>query len=154
MAFDAYFEALADTAFSENRYLIYWSQYEEKVVELFLPNRVLTRIKPHLYNLLPPARKYANRRRSFGVGGSASKKSLEEFFAALYRKRSPFPPLALGAAEVCRRLDKACAKTQRWSNFTDKQKKYAKDLLAYNQGDCRATWLIARRLGNALGKKN
>ena len=98
--------------------------------------------------------KYANRRRSFGVGGSASKKSLEEFFAALYRKRSPFPPLALGAAEVCRRLDKACAKTQRWSNFTDKQKKYAKDLLAYNQGDCRATWLIARRLGNALGKKN
>ena len=154
MAFDTYFEALCDIAVRENRYLVYWSQYEEKVLEQLLSNRLFTKIKPHLHNLLPPARKYANRRRSFGEESSASKKSLEEFFAALYRKRSPFPPLVLGAAEVCRRIDKACSKTKRWASFSDKQKGYAKDLLAYNQGDCRATWLIARRLGNAIAKNN
>jgi predicted RecB family nuclease len=55
---------------------------------------------------------------------------------------------------VCQRIDAACAKTKRWGNFTDVQKKYVKDLLAYNEGDCRSTWLIAKRVGNFYASDN
>ena len=58
----------------------------------------------------------------------------------------------MGAAESCRRIDRACAKHKRWKHFSDKQKDYVKDLVAYNEGDCRSTWLIALKVGNSNKK--
>ena len=66
----------------------------------------------------------------------------------MYQKRHPYPPFPLGAAEACRRIDTACVNHRKWRRFTDKQKNYAKDLVQYNQGDCRSTWLIAKKLAN------
>ena len=76
-------------------------------------------------------------------------KLLEEFLAAMFKKRNPYPPFPLGAAEACRKIDKASKKYKKWKHWPDKEKGYVKDLIQYNIGDCRSTWLIAKRLGNA-----
>jgi len=131
--------------------LIHWSIYEEAALKDHLTTATFKKIEPLLYNLLPPARRYANRRRSFGTDETARNKTLEEFCSALLN-RGPFPPLALGAAKVCRKIDKACQAHRRWKHFSDAEKTVVKDFIAYNTGDCRASWLIAKRLGNAYKK--
>ena len=151
--FDTYFEMLAHELEEKDAYLVYWSIHEEVVLEKYLPRGLFDRLIPRLHNLHPIARRYANRKRIFGKNKSAKKKSLEEFFLAIYRKRNPYPPFPLGAAEACRRIDKACSKHKKWKQFSEKQKNYVKDLTTYNLGDCRSTWLIAKRLGNFYHKK-
>jgi hypothetical protein len=151
--FDTCFEMLAHELEEKDAYLVYWTIHEEVVIEKYLPQGLFDRLSPRLHNLHPIARRYANRRRIFGKDQSAKKKSLEEFFAAIYRKRNPYPPFPLGAAEACRRIDKACAKHKKWKQFSEKQKNYVEDLTVYNRGDCRSTWLIAKRLGNFYHKK-
>ena len=154
VGFEEYFRSLFEFVSRRGGYLIHWSIYERDALEAHLSTATFKKIKPYLYNLLPPARRYANKKKVFGATGGASKRSLEEFFAALYRKRSPFPPLDLGAAEVCRRIDKACLRNRKWSKFNDKERGYVRGLIAYNKGDCNASWLIAKRLGNANWGKN
>ena len=149
VGFEEYFRSLFEFVSLEDVYLIHWSIYEKDAMEAHLSTAIFKKIEPHLYNLLPPAKRYANKRKVFGATDNARKKSLEEFFGALFRKKSPFPPLKLGAAEVCRRIDKACLKNRKWSKFNVKERGYVKDLIAYNKGDCNASWLIAKRLGNA-----
>ena len=151
--FDSCFEMLAHELEEKDAYLVYWSIHEEVVLEKYLPQGLFDRLSLRLHNLHPIAKRYANRRRFFGKNQSAKKRSLEEFFAAIYRKRNPYPPFPLGAAKACRRIDKACAKYKKWKHFSEKQKNYVKDLTIYNQGDCRSTWLIAKRLGNFYHKK-
>ena len=112
--------------------LIHWSPHEAEVLKNHLNRRV-------------PAKKYIRRIRRTTTSG----KSLEDFFAAFYRKRHPFPPLKIGAAESCRRIDSVCSKTRKWRHFTPRQRDYVHSLIAYNEGDCRATWLIAKRLSNS-----
>jgi hypothetical protein len=153
VGFEEYFQSLFEFVSRGRIHLIHWSIYERVAMKAHLSNPTFNKIEPFLYNLLPPAKRYANKRRAFGVADNASKKSLEEFFAVLFRKKSPFPPLELGAAEVCRRIDKACQKNKRWSKFSVKERGYVNDLIAYNKGDCIASWLIAKRLGNANWSK-
>ena len=66
----------------------------------------------------------------------------------MYQKRHPYSPLLLGPAEACRRIDTACINHTKWRHFTHMQKSYARDLIKYNEGDCRSTWLIAKKLAN------
>jgi hypothetical protein len=151
--FQSYFENLAEKLEAKNCFLIYWTQHEEVVLEKFLSKDLFNRIKKRFYNLHPIAKKYANKKRAFGKNDSAYKKSLEEFFSVLYEKRNPNPPFKLGAAEACRRIDKACVSVSRFKNFSEKQKGYLRDLLVYNRGDCLSTWLIAKKVGNFFTRK-
>ena len=152
-AFDGLFSELMLELEKENSYLVYWTIHEDMILQKYLPNALYTRLAPRMFNLHPTAKKYANRRRLFGPNESAKKRPLEDFFAAMYSKRNPYPPFPLGAAEACRRIDTASANHKKWKNFSDKQKGYVKDLVAYNVGDCRSTWLIARRLGNVYHQR-
>ena len=147
--FESCFESLAKELLDKDIHLVYWTIHERDMLKKYLSPGLFNQLEPRLYNLHPIAKRYSNRRRIFGSDKSASERPLEEFFAAMYRKRNPYPPLPLGAAEVCRRIDKACTKHKRWKHFSEKQKDYAKELVEYNQGDCRSTWLIALKIGNS-----
>ena len=152
-SFQHFFCLLLNELKAHNKRLVYWTMHEEAIMQRHLPVKLWRRLEPYLYNLHPPAKAYMNRRKAFGAGTTAKGRPLEEFLAAMYKKRNPYPPLALGPSMVCQRIDRACARTQRWNKFTDDQKKYVKDLLAYNEGDCRATWLIAKKVGNFYSSK-
>ncbi len=148
IAFNDFFEELTKELEKNKSHLVYWTIHEELVLEYFLSDSIFKKLRPYLYNLHPLARRYVNRTRKFGKGVSAKGKTLENIFAAIYAKRHPYPPFPLGAAEACRRIDIACTKNKKWKYFTYKQKAYVKDLVNYNEGDCRSTWLIAKRVGN------
>jgi len=150
ITFDELFSELLIELEEKNSYLVYWTIHDEDMLKEHLSDELYARFAPRLFNLHPIAKKYANRKRIFGSNMNAKKRTLEEFFAAMYSKRNPYPPFPLGAAEACRRIDKVCNTNNRWTRFSEKQKAYARDLVAYNQGDCRSTWLIAKRLGNLL----
>lgn len=147
--FIVFFNEIASELEERNAYLIYWTIHEASILEQYLDGATYARVKPWLYNLHPDARRYANSRRLFGEQGSARGRPLEELFAAMFSKRNPYPPFPLGAAEACRRIDKVCNTNNKWKRFSQKQKAYVRDLAAYNQGDCKSTWLIAKKLGNA-----
>ncbi len=153
MPFVESFEILLNELEKENKHLIYWTIHEEHILEKHLPKSLFKRIKPRLFNVHPIAKRYANRQKRFGNDDSAKGKSLEEFFSAIYRKRRPYPPLPIGPSVACQRIDSACENTKRWRKFTERQKGYVTDLLAYNEGDCRATWLIAKRIFNYFAKR-
>ena len=146
--FSESFEELIVELDRDDKYLIYWTIHEQSIVEKHLTSSSFTNIAPRMINLHPIARKYARIQNKFGKGQSARGKTLEDFFAALYRKRKPYPALSIGPSATCQRIDAACNRTQKWRKFTDKQKTYVNDLLAYNEGDCRATWLIAKKTSN------
>jgi hypothetical protein len=148
LGFSEYFDDLALRLESKNSFLVFWSIHEETVMQAFLLPALLKRLEPRLHNLHPIGRRYANRRRVFGLGNGAGGRSLEEFFEAIYPKRDPMPPITAGPAKVCRLLDDACGRHRKWRSFSDVQKKYARDLFAYNKGDCQSTWLIAKKIGN------
>ena len=151
-SFNELFIELLEELEKKDSYLIYWSIHEETIFKKYLKSDVFKCVQPRLYNLHPIARRYANRRRIFGGTETARKKSLEDFFGALYKKRQPYPPLPLGPAEVCRRIDTACINHKKWRHFAHMQKSYARDLIQYNEGDCRSTWLIAKKLENFYGE--
>jgi len=148
VTFDSLFSDIAKELEKKDGYLVYWTIHEQLILQEYLPDELYARLAPRLFNLHPIAKKYANRKRLFGSNMSAKKRTLEEFFAAMYQKRNPYPPFPLGAAEACRRIDTACKTSKKWKHFSDKQKRYVKDLIQYNKGDCLSTWLIAKRLGN------
>lgn len=148
------FERLAREVLATGQHIVYWSIHEEVMLSKYLTPQLFNMIAPKLHNLHPIARKYAGRRQTFGQGESARKKSLEDFFKALYNKRNPYPPFPLGAAKACRMIDSACMTHKKWKNFSTKQKSCADELVQYNEGDCRSTWLIAKRMGNAYSSKH
>ena len=148
LGFSEYFDDLALRLESKNSFLVFWSIHEETVMQAFLLPALLKRLEPRLHNLHPIGRRYANRRKVFGLGNGSRGRSLEEFFEALYPERYPMPPITPGPSKVCRLLDTACGRHRKWKSFSDVQKKYARDLFAYNKGDCQSTWLIAKKIGN------
>ena len=153
-SFQNFFSLLAEELVAEDKHLVYWTMHEESILEKHLTPALWNRLEPCLFNLHPIAKRYMNQRKKFGAKTTAKGKSLEEFLAAMYKKRHPYPPLPNGPSIVCQRVDVACGKTQRWKKFSDVQKKYVKSLLAYNEGDCRSTWLIAKRVGNSYATVN
>jgi hypothetical protein len=152
--FQTFFSLLLEELKGFDKHLVFWTVHEETILKRHLPQQIWRRLEPYLYNVHPLAKGYANRFKKFGADNTAKGKSLEDFLSVMYQKRHPYPPLPNGPSKVCQRIDRACARTQRWKNFTDTQKKYVKDLLAYNEGDCRSTWLIAKRVGNFYASDN
>lgn len=152
--FNSYFENLSLELNVTKQYLVFWSIHEEMILKKFLPDSTFERLRCRLHNLHPIARRYVTRRRKFGTNESAKGKTLEEFFAVLYKKRHPYPPFPLGAAKACRLIDKACMKHKRWNKFDKTQQNSVDALVEYNSGDCKSTWLIAKRLGNSHVSKS
>ena len=146
--FESCFENLAKELIDKDIYLVYWTDHERAVLQNYLSAELYNHFLPRLHNVKKPAKTYINRRKLLGD----MKFNLENVYAALYPNRSTQPRLSIGAAESCRRIDRACAKHKRWKHFSDKQKDYVKDLVAYNEGDCRSTWLIALKVGNSNKK--
>ena len=152
--FTEYFDTLSSELAITGQYIVFWSMHESMILEKYLPKKLFEQLVPRLHNLHPIAKTYTTRKRAFGAGNSARGKSLEAFLSALYDRRHPYPPFPLGAAEACRRIDQACLNHKRWKNFSVKQKSYADDLIQYNSGDCKSTWLIAKRIGNFYNQAN
>jgi len=128
---------------------IYFSIHEFKILEHYLPKALFNELSKYTFNLLPDVRRYANLRRKRILDSGKKARKLDEYFQLYYRKRSPFPPISPGPAETCRQIDRACNENRRWKRFTDRQQTYVKDLLAYNEGDVRCTWLLALKVANA-----
>ena len=144
-SFSSFFLEQAIKLKNQGGRLIHWSHYENEILEAYLTKKEFKEIKPLLFNARIPAKRYIR----LTQGIKSKGKSLEQFFEAMYRKRHPYPPLTIGAAESCRRIDAACKRNKKWKSFSERQKNYVHDLIAYNEGDCRSTWLIAKRLANS-----
>lgn len=143
--FNDFFGVLYKSCAQQKNNLIFWTVHEERICQTFLEKKIFKKLQPYFHNLHLPAKRYANSRKIFGE--SSKKKSLEQFYQALFPNRSPQPSLRLGPAEICRRIDRICEIKNRWGQLTDKDKGYVKDLIKYNKGDCRSTWLIAKKIG-------
>jgi len=148
------FLGIAETLTQSQGRIIHWSQHESDILQAFLNPASWKMVEPFLFNARIPAKKYARRRKIFEGSGEVLGKTLEEFFDALYRKRNPFPPLTRGAAATCRLINKACGSHKRWKSFTEAEKRYVSELVEYNKGDCKATWLIALKMANAYKQTN
>ena len=147
--FEDFFKSLLLECQQQSKLCIFWSNHELKVLELYLPKPLFNKLSKYTFNLLPDVKRYANIRRNRVLDSGEKAHSLDEYFQLYFRKRMPFPPINPGPAETCRRIDRACYSNKRWKNFTDRQKTYVKDLLAYNEGDVRCTWLLALKVANA-----
>ena len=146
-AFEEYFDEILNQSQTENRKIVAWSSHEEEVLKKFLNASLFRELTKSLHNLLPPAKRYRSRK-NLRTEDGLRPRTLEEYYALIFPKRADQPRLINGAAETCRRLDRCCTNKNRWSQFSEKQKQYAWDLLAYNKGDCLSTFKIAMRIGN------
>ncbi len=147
--FEDFFKSLLLECQINSKLCIFWSIHELKVLERYLPKGLFDKLLIYTLNLLTDVRRYANIRRNRLLASGEKARKLDEFFQLYYRRRNPFPPISPGPAETCRQIDRACNSNKRWKNFSDKQKAYVKDLLAYNEGDVRCTWLLALKVSNA-----
>ena len=143
------FLGIAESVTQSQGRIIHWSQHESDILQAFLKPATWKMVEPFLFNARIPAKRYARRRKIFEGSGEVLGKTLEEFFDALYRKRNPFPPLPRGAAATCRLIDKACGSRKRWRNFTEAEMGYVSELIEYNKGDCKTTFLITLKTVNA-----
>ena len=73
-------------------------------------------------------------------------KALNAYLSAISPKSALVNAPNVGAAESCRRLDSYSTNQKKWSNWDDKQKEVAADLVRYNREDCRATAKIMRKI--------
>ena len=146
-AFEEYFDEILEQSRTENRKIIAWSSHEEEVLKIFLNASLFRELTRSLHNLLPPTKRYCSKK-NLRMDDGLRPRSLEEYYALIFPNRADQPKLINGAAETCRRLDRCCTNKNRWSQFSEEQKQYARDLLAYNKGDCLSTFTIAKRIGN------
>ena len=150
--FDAFFSELTIELHERESYLVYWTGHEYMILDRYLNEEIFNKLKPYLYNLHPPAAKYARRTNLFGQNNSSKKLGLEDFYSAIYPSRSAQPSLSRGASKTCKLIDAACDRRGRWKRFSEREKGYVTELISYNEGDCRSTWLIAKKVGNHFGK--
>lgn len=141
--FEDYFDALLVRLQKEKRHLVFWSDHERKVLQYFLSPPLYLALQPYLFNALRAAKRYLREKPVLVIDNS-----LENVYSALYPDRTPAFELPLGAAESIRRINRVLALPLRWKNITDADKHLIRSLIAYNQGDCQQTWLIAKKVGN------
>lgn len=123
--------------------LVGYSIHELNVIQDHLPARSPERraFEGLWYNVKKKANALRKRR-----GLDAPDDKLDSLVRALMPKHKSPPPPRCGAAEACRRLGKAGARSQRWRNWAPTHKQLAKELLAYNKGDCVAVWKLVNRV--------
>ena len=146
--FESCFESLAKELLGKDIYLVYWTDQERAILQNYLSAELYNRLTPKLHNVKIPAKRYLKIR---GLMEDLDI-TLENVYAALYPNRQSQPKLSKSVPDLCQRIDEACTKHKGWKHFSDKQKDYVKDLVAYNLGDCRSTWLIALKVGNSNKK--
>lgn len=134
---------LVDHARERDCRLVRYSIYERDVIQDYLPARSPERraFESLWYNVKTKANALRKRRRL-----DAPDDKLDSLIRALMPKHKSCSPPTCGAAEAGRRLEKAGAKSQRWSNWAPRHKQLAKDILAYNKGDCVAVWKLVNRV--------
>jgi hypothetical protein len=141
-------ENLIEESISKGSYLVYWTEHEKKIVEEHCPEHY-KEFSDVGFNAKPPIDKMYDQQeflnREFLRPNTLS--GYMEFYFPSNREIGNIDP---GAAESCRRLDKACEANRKWGKWIDKQKKIARDLLNYNKSDCRSTWKLTRKLANHL----
>ena len=144
--FSSCFEFLLTGLDPEFGRLVHWSSYEGHILRWHLAPEIWVKVSPILYNARIPAKKYvrANNLLETVVGAP-----LEKFFDLICPNNQVMPALKGGAAKACRNVDKACLDNYRWRNFSETQKKALHDLISYNEGDCKSTWKILKKVTNA-----
>ena len=147
--FEDFFKSLLLELKQHSKLCIFWSIHELVVLKLYLPASLFNELSKYMFNLLPDVRRYASIRRYRKLDSGEKAHSLDEYFQLYFKKRKPYPPISPGPAATCRRIDLACTRKKKWKYFSDRQKAYVKDLLAYNEGDVRCTWLLALKVANA-----
>jgi hypothetical protein len=147
--FEDFFKSLLLELKQHSKLCIFWSIHELVVLKLYLPASLFNELSKYMFNLLPDVRRYASIRRYRKLDSGEKAHSLDEYFQLYFKKRKPYPPISPGPAATCRRIDLACTRNKKWKKFSDRQKAYVKDLLAYNEGDVRCTWLLALKVANA-----
>ena len=128
--------------------LVGYSIHELNVIQDHLPQRSAERKAFELrwYNVKKKATALRNR-----LGIDAPDRTLDSLIRALMPKHKSPPPPKCGAAEACRRLSAAGSKSTRWRSWAPKHKQLAKELLAYNKGDCVAVWKLMNRVSAHYG---
>ena len=127
--------------------LVGYSIHELNVIQDHLPQRSAERKAFELrwYNVKKKATALRNR-----LGIDAPDRTLDSLIRALMPKHKSPPPPRWGkkgqAAEACRQLTKAGAKSKHWRSWARRHQELAKDLLAYNRGDCIAVWKLVNRI--------
>ena len=138
---------LIDLAEERDCRLVGYSIHELSVIQAHLPERSAERKAFELrwYNVKKKANALRKRR-----GIDAPDDKLDSLVRALMPKHKSPPPPKCGskgrAAEACRQLTTAGAKNKRWRSWNPRQKQLAKELLAYNKGDCVAVWKLVNRV--------
>ena len=131
----------------EGRLIIFWSIHERVIIERHAPE-LLERFDRVGFNLLKPAKKFANRRGL--LRDTEEKKGLNQYLKLLKNAAPLIIACKPTAAEACRRIDNYASKKRRWRLWTDEQKSVAKGLIRYNKDDCLAVLKLARKLGNSV----
>ena len=134
---------LIELAEARDCHLVGYSIHELNVIQDHLPQRSAERKAFELrwYNVKKKATALRNR-----LGIDAPDRTLDSLIRALMPKHKSPPPPKCGAAEACRRLSAAGFKSTRWRSWAPKHKQLAKELLAYNKGDCVAVWKLMNRV--------
>lgn len=145
--FESCFVSILKEISETNKKLLFWSDHERKILQCWLSNETFQALEPFLVNIKPATDKYINKKRL-----KPQDRTLFESFKTLYPKRKPPESLEYGAAETCRKIDKACGKHSTWGQFSSKEKQYVRDLLIYNETDCKLSWLIAKKIGGYFKK--
>ncbi len=146
--FIAFFQEMANQVQQSRSKIIFWSDYERVVLKQFLDKPTFKKIEPFLINLKSSVDRYYGQRKELVARKDISFDKLDDCFAAMYPKRKPFKELSIGAAKSCGTIDKMCIKNKKWKQFSEEQRSCIKDLIDYNFGDCKKTWLIAKKVSN------
>ncbi|MDC1211250.1 hypothetical protein N8087_04940 [Porticoccaceae bacterium] len=152
ITFDRLFSDLAIELEKKDSYLVYWTVHEAMILNQYLNAEIFNKLKPFLYNLHSPGKKFSRRTSLFGQNTTSKDRGLEDFYSAIYPNRSKQPSLSRGPAKTCKLIDAACDRRGKWKNFSEREKKYVAELISYNKGDCRSTWLISHKIGNHFKK--
>jgi hypothetical protein len=153
LTFDELFSELIIELEDNDAYLVYWTIHEYMILNEYLNGEIFNKLAPFLYNLhSPAAKKFARKTNLFGQNTKSRTKGLEDFYSAIYPNRSTQPSLSRGPAKTCKLIDFACDRRGRWKCFSEREKNYVSELITYNEGDCRSTWLIAHKIGSYFKK--
>lgn len=141
--------SLINEAHASGGKLVFFTEHEPNMIRLHCP-ALYDEFCQVAYNLNPPLKRLFKRTHHYR---QVNRPDQLDLYAQFYFPKINLNELPAGAAETCRKLDRAAAKTQRWRSWSAKNQQHAKDLLDYNFCDCRITWKLTKRLANAQANK-
>jgi len=140
---ESFIHDLIQEAKSNNKKIIYWSVYEDEVVKECAFD-LHKEFQKYSVNLLPIARRLKNRFKK--ELNTEDAKVLNQYLYAFNLANHVVPSFHPGAAESCRRLEKASQQNKRWRHWSDKQKQLARAFIEYNSKDCIGLYRLAQKV--------